>query len=436
MTAVSATGAAAFLGRYEGLRTRLPGARIAWVEALRDTAAEAFRKTGFPTRRAEAWKYTDLAGVSAATFGEPLTSVDDAPALPAAAHPRAVFVDGRFRPDLSTLDGLPFAADSLAHVLPTLEGRLGALARPDDQPMAALNGMLFEDGLVVDVPAGAEGGVLELLSLATESERAPAYHPRHLVRLGEGASLTIVETALGPTAARYLHNPVFEIEVAAGARFNHGRLQMEGQDGVFLSTVYARVAAGAAYDNFTLNAGAKLARNEIHVALTGPKAEAHMNGVQLVGDGQHADTTTALDHAAPNCSSRQTYKTVLTGRSRGVFQGKIHVHQVAQKTDGYQMNQALLLSPEAEIDSKPQLEIYADDVKCSHGATVGELDADHLFFLRSRGIPEAQAKAILVEAFLTEAVEAVADEAIRAALARGVAGWWGRQGVAGGLEEA
>jgi Fe-S cluster assembly protein SufD len=436
MTAVSATGAAAFLGRYEGLRARLPGARIAWVEALRDRAAEAFRKTGFPTRRAEAWKYTDLASVSGAVFGEPLTSVDDAPALPAAAHPRAVFVDGRFRPDLSTLDGLPFAADSLAHLLPALEGRLGALARPEDQPMAALNGMLFEDGLVLDLPAGVAGGVLELLSLATESERAPAYHPRHLVRLGAGATLTIVETALGPAAARYLHNPVFEIEVAEGARLNHGRLQMEGHEGVFLSTVYARVAAGAAYDNFTLNAGAKLARNEIHVALTGPKAEAHMNGAQLVGDGQHADTTTVLDHAAPDCSSRQTYKTVLAGRSRGVFQGKIHVHQVAQKTDGYQMNQALLLSPDAEIDSKPQLEIYADDVKCSHGATVGELDADHLFFLRSRGIPAAQAKAILVEAFLTEAVEAVADEAIQAALARGVAGWWGRQGVAGGLEEA
>jgi Fe-S cluster assembly protein SufD len=433
---MSATGAAAFLGRYEGLRTRLPGARTPWIDALRDRAADAFRQSGFPTRRVEAWKYTDLAAVSGAVFGEPLTMVEDAPALPEAAHPRAVFVDGRFRPDLSTLGAVPFEATSLAQALPQLEGRIGALARPESEPMAALNGMLFEDGIVLDVPAGVAGGVLELLSLATESERAPAYHPRHLVRLGEGASLTIVESAIGPAAARYLHNPVFEIEVAKGARLNHGRLQMEGHEGVFLSTVYARVGAGGAYDNFTLNAGAKLARNEIHVALTGPKAEAHMNGVQLIGDGQHADTTTALDHAAPDCSSRQTYKTVLAGRSRGVFQGKIHVHQVAQKTDGYQMNQALLLSPEAEIDSKPQLEIYADDVKCSHGATVGELDADHLFFLRSRGIPEAQAKAILVEAFLTEAVEAVADEHIRAALTRGVAGWWGRQGVAGGLEEA
>ncbi len=155
-----------------------------------------------------------------------------------------------------------------------------------------------------------------------------------------------------------------------------------------------------------------------------------MNGVQLIGDGQHADTTTSLDHAAPNCASRQTYKTVLAGRSRGVFQGKIHVHQVAQKTDGYQMNQALLLSPDAEIDSKPQLEIYADDVKCSHGATVGALDADSLFYLRSRGIPESQAKAMLVEAFLHEAVETVTDETLRAALTRALDNWWSRQGKA------
>lgn len=436
MTAMGSTGATAFLGRYEGLRTRLPGARLPWVAALRDKAAEAFRAQGFPSRRVEAWKYTDLAAVTGASFGEPLTGVGDAVALPPATGPRAVFVDGRFRPDLSTLDGLPFTAESLAEALPRLEGRLGALARPEEQPLAALNGMLFEDGLVVTVPAGVAGGVLELLSFATESERAPAYHPRHIVHLGAGATLTLIETAAGPGAARYLHNPVFEVEVEAGARMNHGRLQQEGREAFFLSTVYARVAEGGAYDNFTLNAGSRLARNEIHVALTGPKAEAHMNGVQLAAEGQHVDTTTALDHAAPDCASRQTYKTVLSGRARGVFQGKILVRQVAQKTDGYQMNQALLLSPEAEIDSKPQLEIYADDVKCSHGATVGELDPEQLFFLRSRGIPEAQAKAILVEAFLTEAVESVADEAIREALGRAVAGWWQRQGVAAGIEVA
>jgi len=429
MTAIGTTGAAAFLARQEGLRARLPGAHLDWVVALRERAAAAFRAQGFPTRRVEAWKYTDLAALTGSVFGEPLTGVDDGLDLPATTNPRAVFIDGRFRSDLSTLSGLGYSVESLAATLPAQAARLGAIARPEEQALAALNGMLFEDGAVITLPAGVAGGVLELFSYATQSDRAPAYHPRHLVSLGEGASLTLIETAAGPAAARYLHNPVFEIEVAQGARMNHGRLQMEGQAAFFLSTVYARVATGGTYDNFTLNAGAKLARNEIHVALNGTKAEAHMNGVQLATDGQHLDTTTALDHAAPDCASRQTYKTVLSGRSRGVFQGKILVRQIAQKTDGYQMNQALLLSPDAEIDSKPQLEIYADDVKCSHGATVGALDSEQVFFLRARGIPEAQAKAMLVEAFLTEAVEAVADEDIRAALGTAVAAWWQRQGV-------
>jgi Fe-S cluster assembly protein SufD len=428
MTAMGATGAAAFLSRHEAARAEFPGARLDWVAGLRARAATAFAAQGFPTRRAEAWRYTDLAAVAGIAYAAPLSRLDRAPTLPTSAHPRAVLVDGRFRPDLSSLDGLRFHAESLAASLPRLEGRLGALARPNDHPMAALNGMLFEDGLLLDVPAGATGGVIEMLSLVTETEQAAAIHPRHLIRLGAGASLTLIETIQGP-AARYLHNPLFEIEVGEGARLNHGRLQQEGATAVFLSTLYARVAAGGTYDNFTLNAGAKLSRNEMHVVLAGPRAAAHMNGVQLVADGQHADTTSALDHAAPDCASRQTYKTVLSGRSRGVFQGRIHVHQVAQRTDGYQMNQALLLGPEAEMDSKPQLEIYADDVKCSHGATVGALDDDLLFFLRSRGIPAAQARAMLVEAFLSEAVEAVEDVAVRDAAGAALAAWWRAQGV-------
>jgi Fe-S cluster assembly protein SufD len=304
------------------------------------------------------------------------------------------------------------------------------LAHPQGQPLAALNTMLFEDGLVVTVPAGVAGGMLDLVSVATETERPAAFHPRHLIRLEAGASLTLIETATGPEGARYLHNPVFEIEVAEGATLVHARLQQEAPRAFQLATVYASVAAGGTYDNFTLNAGGRLVRNEIHTTLTGPKAACHMNGAQLLGAGQHADTTTFLDHAAPDCASRQTYKTVLAGKSRGVFQGKILVRQIAQRTDGYQMNQALLLSPEAEIDSKPQLEIYADDVKCSHGATVGELDAEQLFYLRTRGIPEARARSMLVEAFLTEAVEGVNDAGARAALEAAVTGWWEKQAEA------
>jgi Fe-S cluster assembly protein SufD len=433
MTAMVPTGAAGFLHRFDGLRARLPGHRLPWLETLREAAAAAFRAQGLPTRRDEAWKYTDLRPLAEAGFEEALSGIDAASVLPAAAGggARAVFVDGRFRPDLSALHGLPYAAGSLAAALPTLAGRIGAVAPAAGLPMVALNAMLFEDGLLLTVPAGVDGGVLDLLSLASGGARPEAFHPRHLIRLEAGARLTLLEMATGPAQAGItLHNPVFEIEVAEGASLTHARLNQEGRQAFHLSNVHARVAAGGTYDNFTLNAGGRLTRNEIHIALEGPGAAAHMNGAQLLAAGQHADTTTFLDHAAPGCASRQTYKTVLAGRSRGVFQGKILVRQAAQQTDGYQMNQALLLSPDAEMDSKPQLEIYADDVKCSHGATVGALDQDQLFYLRSRGVPEAAARSLLIQAFLQEAVEALADEAARAALTRAVAGWWEREAAA------
>ena len=433
MTVAVPTGAAGFLHRFDGLRGRLPGHRVPWVEALREQAADSFRAQGFPTRRVEAWKYTDLRPVSEAGFGESLSSIDAAEAMPPAHGDgvRAVFVDGRFRDDLSTLAGLPYAVGSVAANLMELEGRIGAVAPVAELPMVALNAMLFEDGLLLTVPAGVAGGVLDLLSISSGGTRPEAFHPRHLIRLEPGASLTLIETCLGPAhAGTALHNPVYEIEVAEGATLVHARLNLEGRTGFHLSTVHARVAAGGTYDNFTLIAGARLTRNEIHIALNGPKAAAHMNGAQLLAQGQHADTTTWLDHAAPDCASRQTYKTVLSGKSRGVFQGKILVRQAAQKTDGYQMNQALLLSPDAEMDSKPQLEIYADDVKCSHGATVGEIDKDQLFYLRSRGIAEAPARSLLIQAFLQEAVDGVTDETARKALTAAVAGWWEREAAA------
>lgn len=418
-----ATGAAAFLGRFEGLRERLPGGRTPWVAKLRADAADIFRAQGLPGRRIEAWRYTDLGVMAQLGFTEALTFTEEAGSLPPARAPhRAVFVDGRFAAGLSQL---PAGATALSHHLDATEGRLGALAQP--LPIVALNTMLFEDGLVLDIAAGVDAGEMELLSIATHTERAIAFHPRHLIRLGAGAKLTLIDTSLGAGGATYLHNPVYEIAVDEGAMLSHIRIQREGRSGFQLSTVLAAVQAGGTYDNFTMNVGARLVRNEIHVALHGPKAACHMNGAQLVAQGQHADTTTFLDHAAPDCSSRQTYKTVLAGRSRGVFQGKILVRQAAQRTDGYQMNQALLLSDEAEINAKPQLEIYADDVKCSHGATVGALDEAQLFYLRARGIPAQQARAMLIEAFLTEAIEGVTNPLAQDALAEAMSGWWEKE---------
>ena len=204
----------------------------------------------------------------------------------------------------------------------------------------------------------------------------------------------------------------------------HVRVQNEATDAFHMATIYAAVAAGGTYDGFTLNIGGRITRTEIHALLDGPGAVAHLNGAQLLTGSQHADFTSVVRHAAPKGTSRQTIKNVLNGQSRGVFQGRIEVARGAQGTDGYQMNRALLLSPDAEIDTKPELEIFADDVKCSHGATVGELDAEQLFYLRSRGIPDSEARSMLVRAFLAEALDPVTNDTARDLLEDAVARWW------------
>ena len=410
MTAPIHTGVAGFLARYEALRERLPGDL-----RLRDAAAEAFRRAGLPGaasgRREEAWKYTSLRPVADASFQQSVLPQAGGMRLPLPDAPRIVFADGELNAELTTSDACG-----------RFTGEFGTLARPDSEPLVALNTMLAEDGAAVSVAEGIDAGLLLLVSLGTD--RA-AFHPRHTIQLAARARLTLLELSLGSGA--YLHNPVFEVHVAKDAALTHVRLQDEAADAFHLSTLYADVAEHGTYDSFAMNLGARIARTEAHVRLAGTKAVAHLNGAQLLGGTQHADFTTVVRHVAPNCTSRQTVKNVLSGRSRGVFQGRIEVAREAQKTDGYQMNQALLLSPDAEIDTKPELEIFADDVKCSHGATVGELDAEQMFYLRSRGIPEAEARAILVRAFLTEALEAVTHPTVREVLEHAVEGWWERQ---------
>ncbi len=410
-------GSDSFLARYEGLRARLPG-----DAAARDAAAEIFRRVGLPGTRDEAWKYTNLRPLADNEFREALTSVEGGtlPAIPALDAPRIVFVDGRLREDMSNLpDTVHFArfADAPS---------FGTFPHPEQHPVVALNTMLAEDGAVLSVAAGVDAGTILLVSLAAETEgRSVAFHPRHTIRLAEGARLTVVELSLG--RGRYLHNPVYAIEVAENATLTHVRLQDEARDAFHLATIYATVQAAGFYDAFTLTLGARLSRAEFHARLAGPDASVHLNAAQLLGGMQLGDITTVVMHDAPNCSSRQTVKNVLTDKARGVFQGRIEVERVAQKTDGYQMSQALLLSPEAEIDCKPELQIYADDVKCSHGATIGELDDDQLFYLRARGIPEQEARAMLIRAFLDDALQAITHEAARFLLEQAVDSWWQRQ---------
>jgi Fe-S cluster assembly protein SufD len=407
-------GAQAFLRRYDADRILLPG-----DAALRAEAADILRKNGLPGAREEAWRFTNLRLVEEAEFAPPpFSSEITSLLLPPIDAPHLVFADGRFRADIST----PPRNITVRTGVPAFD----VLARPSDEKLVALNTMLAEDGADIAVADGVDAGTLVLVSSGAGTQKRPvAFHPRHAIRLGRGASLTLIELSIGEGV--YLNNPVLSVHVAEDATLVHLRLQQEAPAAFHLSTLYADIAAHGTYDSFLLNLGGRLVRTEVHARLGGERAVAHLNAAQLLGGRQHADFTTVVRHDAPSTLSRQTVKNVLTARSRGVFQGKIEVARIAQKTDGYQMNQALLLSPDAEVDSKPQLEIYADDVKCSHGATVGELDAEQLFYLRSRGIAEADARSILVRAFLADALDPIKHEAGRAAMEAAIERWWERQ---------
>jgi Fe-S cluster assembly protein SufD len=331
-------------------------------------------------------------------------------------------VNGRFRADLSDLDGLPRGVRiaGLAEVLrdepSVLEPLLGRIAIRADKPMAALNAAHLEDGLCVFVDEGVVlDKPLHIVSIGVTCGDDPAcFYPRLLVSVGQGGVATIIESHVGEGA--YFSNIVAEIAVGVDAVLNHYKVQDESLEAYHIADTTVRLEDRSTYDGFVFQSGGLLARNEIHASLDGENIECRVNGAYLGAGKQHIDNTAFIDHMKPSSRSREVCKGVLDDESRAVFQGKILVRKDAQKTDGFQLNKALLLSRGAEIDSKPELEIYADDVKCSHGATVGELDADALFYLRARGIDEAAARNLLISAFVAEAVEEIQSMRVRDAL--------------------
>jgi Fe-S cluster assembly protein SufD len=361
--------------------------------------------TALPTRKLEAWRYTDLRALATTSF--PVPPQATLPVLPDVAAAQLVFVNGTFTAEHST----PFAYSQ-----PFTD-----FIEDSTLPLALINAEQARDGVTITVPAGVDAGDLLLLSYATGG----AIHLRHRISLGAGAKLTLIEIAKGD--GEYWHDPVFDITIAEGATLAHYRLQDESTSAFHLATIKSDLGAGAAYESFSAVLGSKISRAEFHVALHGETASTHINAAQLLGGTQHGDFTTVIAHKAPNCASRQTIKSVLSDTARGVFQGRIEVDRIAQKTDGYQMNQALLLSPGAEMDIKPELQIFADDVKCSHGATIGALDEEQVFYLRSRGIPEPQARAMLIRAFLTEALEPVTHAGTLQMFETAFDEWWAKQ---------
>jgi Fe-S cluster assembly protein SufD len=401
------------------------------LRAEREAALARFAALGFPTRRQEAWRFTDLRPLERQSFppasgNATKASLPEGLCLPGGTH-RLVLVNGRFAPDLSAIGPLPAgasigsAAEALARhpELTLLEGG----DTEGGQPFAALNAAFFSDGVVVMLAAGVTlDRPVEIIHLG--SAEAPAsVHPRSRIALGPGSRARVIESFAG--GGHYWTNAVLAIELEAGAVLEHARLQDEGAEAIHMALTRLRLGAGSRYDGFTLTLGGALSRQDVQVALAGEGAEVGLSGVYLLRGAQEATTALAVDHQAPGCTTRELFKGVVDERAHGVFLGAIAVRPAAQKTDAHQLNKNLLLSRRASVDTKPALEILADDVKCSHGATVGDLDENALFYLRARGIAEAEARRMLIEAFAADALDAVGDAAFRTYLASHLQRWLG-----------
>ena len=371
---------------------------------LTKTPAETALGVSLPHRRMEDWRWTDLRQLISQPY-PPRQKVEakstdvDRPLksspFAAVAATRMVFVNGAYDAARSKLAN--GAASSQA---------------PLDEPVIAMNAAFADDGARLQLSGNADTPI-ELIFLNTKA--APrAIATRNVIDIAAGSSATIIETHLGE--GDYLANSVSEFRVGEGARLDRVKLECESADAVHLSHTYVSLAKNARLNDFTFTIGARLNRQNGTYVFAGPGAEARVSGAYLLAGKQHADTRLVVDHQVPHCLSRELFKCVMDDQARGIFQGKVIVRRHAQKTDGKQSSHALLLSEQAEFDAKPELEIFADDVVCGHGATSGDLNHDHLFYLKSRGIPEALARAMLVEAFVAEAVEMVEHEAVREAL--------------------
>lgn len=397
-------------------------AAAAKFQPLRQSARGRFRALSFPTPRTEDWRFTSVAPLLQEPFELTAPAKVDAgvlPALPAADALRMVFINGRFTAEMSRLVDLPagLAIGSLAAAPDSVSPCLGMVADYEDQVFTALNTGFLGDGAYVVASEGlACDRPIEVIYVSQSAGRATVSYPRTLVVLGKGVRATVIERFLPADTGTYFTNAVTEVVIGEGAAFDHVKLQQEGPEAFHVANTQFVLAGRSRLTTHALTLGGRLSRNEVRVRFDGAHAEATANGLYLASGRQHVDNQTILDHAQPNCASHELYKGILDDQAHGVFNGKIYVRKDAQKTDAKQTNKVLLLSDEATIDTKPQLEIFADDVKCTHGATVGQLDAEQLFYLRSRGLDVDAARALLTFAFANDVVGRIPIESLRAEL--------------------
>lgn len=392
----------------------LPGRNVPWVARLRSQALECFAEIGFPTRQQESWKYTNVAAIERQAFkiaprtqavGLTAAQLDAALFQDLAAH-RFVFIDGHYMPALGSKGGLP-AGVTVASLAVTLERDaarvepfLGQYCAVDQNGFAALNAALLADGAFVRLAQDAVADrPIHLVFVATARGAPVMIAPRNLIVAEAGSQATVIEHYVALADANYLTNVVTEVAVDSRARIEHYRVQQESTEGYHVGGLHIHQNRDSAFTSYGADLGGLLVRNDVQATLDAEGAECELNGLYIVDGRRHVDNYTFVDHARPRGTSREFYKGILDDRARAVFNGRVRVRPDAQHTDARQMNKNLLLSKDAEVDTKPQLEIFADDVKCSHGATVGQLDANALFYLRSRAIDEAAARDLLTYAF-------------------------------------
>ena len=409
------------LADVDGLRNAVGGRGGSWFASERANAIAHFAENGVPTARDEAWRHTHLTPLKDVqfSFSPPMPDHLDIAACPGYALTKnaanlLVFVNGRFSEAHSRTSNLPagVAVTNLARAAKThpevVERHLAQYASSQEHAFVALNTAFMEDGAFVYVPANVTvEEPIHLAFVAAVDGLPSAVHPRNLIVAEANSRVTVSETYSGLNGDIYLTNGVTEVVAAENANVDHYKIQQEGENAFHLGTVQVHQGRDSRFSNHALSLGGRLARNDINTTLDGEGGECTLNGLYLPCGGQHIDTHTQIDHAKPHCHSFELYKGILDGKATGVFNGKILVREDAQKTDAVQSNHSLLLTKEAKINTRPQLEIFADDVKCTHGATIGQLDEESIFYMRSRGIGREQARGMMIAAFAAEIADRI-----------------------------
>jgi Fe-S cluster assembly protein SufD len=398
----------------------------AWLLTLRQQGMARFQALGFPTMKNEDWHFTSVAPIAERTFrpaaaGGAIEKADiDRFNFGESGWHTLVFVNGAFAKDLSSSAALgnKVRATSLASSIEAgtagIDGHIGRIATFEQHAFTALNTAFMNDGAFIEI--GADAVVEQPIHLLFFSDAEGVSHPRNLIVTARHSRATVIESYLSLGNSAYFTNAVTEISLGEGSHLDHYKLQRESESAFHVWTVQVRQERDSQLHSFSLAVGGSLARTNIYTSLDGDAATCTLNGLYLTDGAQHVDNQTSIEHIAPNCPSHELYKGVLDGRSHGVFNGKVYVHPEAQKTDGKQSNNNLLLSPTARVDTKPQLEIFADDVKCTHGATVGRLDELAMFYLNSRGIGPETARILLTYAFAADVLETIELEPLRVQL--------------------